>query len=97
MKLFNQHAVDEDNGIFKNRADVTRLRVSSEEECIKKMKLFRSYMFDRGVHEEENILFSIASKDVATNDIRDDLLTCENRGKTLLQEFVEKTLKEQNV
>ncbi|KAH3844000.1 hypothetical protein DPMN_117541 [Dreissena polymorpha] len=51
-----------------------------------------------GVHEDENRLFSIASKDVATNDIRDALLTCESRGKTLLKEFAEtKRLKEQNV
>ena len=47
--------------------------------------------------KRKNRLFSIASKDVATNDIRDDLLTCESRGKTLLNEFAEKRLKEQNV
>ncbi|KAH3698209.1 hypothetical protein DPMN_085728 [Dreissena polymorpha] len=46
------------------------------------------------VHEEENRLFSIASKDV---DIRDELLICESRCKTLLKEFVEKRLKEQNI
>ncbi|KAH3802793.1 hypothetical protein DPMN_156477 [Dreissena polymorpha] len=45
------------------------------EECIKKMmQLFDSYAIF-GVHEEENRLFSIASKDVATYDITDDLLT----------------------
>ncbi|KAH3847206.1 hypothetical protein DPMN_017141 [Dreissena polymorpha] len=44
MKLFNQHDDDEDIGIFKNRADGTRSRVSSEKECIKKMmQLFGSY------------------------------------------------------
>ncbi|KAH3706792.1 hypothetical protein DPMN_066182 [Dreissena polymorpha] len=37
MKLFNQNDDDEDIGIFKNRADGTCSRVSSEEECIKKM------------------------------------------------------------
>ena len=53
MKLFNQHDDDEDIGIFKNRADGTRSRVSSEEECIKKMmQLFGSYDIF-GVHEEE--------------------------------------------
>ncbi|KAH3770161.1 hypothetical protein DPMN_171444 [Dreissena polymorpha] len=72
-------------------------RVSSEEECINKMmQLFRSYDIF-GVHEEENRPFLIASKDVATNDIRDDLLTCESRGKTLLKEFVDTMLKEQNI
>ncbi|KAH3883749.1 hypothetical protein DPMN_007716 [Dreissena polymorpha] len=96
MKLFNRHDDDEDNGILKNRADGTRSRVSSEEECIKKiMQLFGSYDIF-GVHEE-NRLFSIASKDVATYNIIDDLLTCESRGKTLLKEFVEKRLKEQNI
>ncbi|KAH3741038.1 hypothetical protein DPMN_047756 [Dreissena polymorpha] len=95
--LFNQIDDDEDNGIFNNRADGTRSRVSSEEECTKKMmQLFDSYDIF-GVHEEENRLFSIASKDIVTNDIRDVLLTCESRGKTLLKEFVEKRLKEQNV
>ncbi|KAH3862709.1 hypothetical protein DPMN_025683 [Dreissena polymorpha] len=81
----------------KNRADGTRSRVSLEVECIKKMmQLFVSYNIF-GVHEEENRLFSIAFKDVATNDITDDLLTCKSRGKTLLKEFAEKRLKEQNV
>ncbi|KAH3781313.1 hypothetical protein DPMN_159140 [Dreissena polymorpha] len=60
------------------------------------LQLFGSYDIF-GVHEEENRLFSIASKDVATNDIRDNLLTCKSRGKTLLKEFAEKSLKEQNV
>ncbi|KAH3797781.1 hypothetical protein DPMN_151368 [Dreissena polymorpha] len=60
------------------------------------MQLFGSYdVFE--VHEEENRLFPLASKDVASNDIRDDLLTCESRGKTLLKEFAEERLKEQNV
>ncbi|KAH3882444.1 hypothetical protein DPMN_006384 [Dreissena polymorpha] len=54
MKLFNQHDDDEDKGIFKNRADGTRSRVSSEEECIKIiMQLFGSYDIF-GVHEKEN-------------------------------------------
>ena len=76
MKLFNQIDDYEDIGIFKNRAVGTRSRVSSREECIKKtMQLFDSYdIFE--VHEEDKRLFSIASKDVATSDIRDDLLTC---------------------
>ncbi|KAH3820128.1 hypothetical protein DPMN_121872 [Dreissena polymorpha] len=60
------------------------------------IQLFVSYAIF-GVHEGKNRLFSIASKDVATNDIRDDLLTCESRGKTLFKEFAEKRLKEQNV
>ena len=52
MKLFNNHDDVEDIGIFKNRADGTRSRVSSEEECIKKMmQLFGSYDIF-GVHEE---------------------------------------------
>ncbi|KAH3693807.1 hypothetical protein DPMN_081245 [Dreissena polymorpha] len=51
MKLFNQHDDDEDIVIFKNRADGTRLRVSSEEECIRKMmQLFGSYDIF-GAHE----------------------------------------------
>ncbi|KAH3875728.1 hypothetical protein DPMN_039004 [Dreissena polymorpha] len=60
------------------------------------MQLFGSYDIF-GVHEEEDRLFSIASKDVATNHITYDLLTCESRGKTLLKEFAEKRLQEQNV
>ncbi|KAH3692082.1 hypothetical protein DPMN_194960 [Dreissena polymorpha] len=75
MKLFNQHDVDEDIGIFKSRADGTRSRVSSVKECIKNMmQLFGLYDIF-GVHEEEKRLFSKASKDVATNVFRDDLLT----------------------
>ncbi|KAH3785435.1 hypothetical protein DPMN_163525 [Dreissena polymorpha] len=90
MILFNQHDVDEDIGIFMNKADGTRSSVSSVEECIKDMmQRFGSYDIF-GVHEEENRLFSKASKDVATNDIRDDLLTCKGRGKTILKEFAEK-------
>ncbi|KAH3708661.1 hypothetical protein DPMN_068118 [Dreissena polymorpha] len=95
MKSFNQNDDDKDIGIFKNRSDGTRLRVSSEEECIKKMmQRFGSYDIF-GVHEE-NRLFSIASKDVATNDITDDLLTFKCRGQILLKEFAERRLKEQN-
>ena len=86
MKLFNQQDDDKDIGILKNRADGTCLRVSSEEEWIKKMmQVFGSY--DIFGLNEENRLFSIASKDVETNDIRYDLLTCERRGKTVLKEF----------
>ncbi|KAH3815503.1 hypothetical protein DPMN_144027 [Dreissena polymorpha] len=97
MKLFNKNDDDEDIRTFKNRADGIGLRVSSEEEYIKKtMQLFGSYDIF-GVHEEENRLFPISSKDVATIDITDDLLTCESLGKTLLKEFAEKRLKEQNV
>ncbi|KAH3804204.1 hypothetical protein DPMN_132486 [Dreissena polymorpha] len=80
MKLVNQNDDEEDIGILKNRADGTRSRVSSEEECIKKMmQLFGSYDLFL-VHEEKNRLFSITSKDVATNNITDDLLTCESLG-----------------
>ncbi|KAH3833636.1 hypothetical protein DPMN_106949 [Dreissena polymorpha] len=51
MKLFNQNDDDEDVGIFKDKADGFRLRVSSEEECIKKMmQLFGSYDIF-GVHK----------------------------------------------
>ncbi|KAH3797842.1 hypothetical protein DPMN_151430 [Dreissena polymorpha] len=66
MKLFNQHHDDEDIGIFKIREDGTHSRVSSEEWCIKKMMQLFGWYDIFGVHEEENILFSIASKDVAT-------------------------------
>ena len=97
MILFNQHDVDEDIGIFMNKADGTRSSVSSVEECIKDMmQRFGSYDIF-GVHEEENRLFSKASKDVATNDITDDLLTCKSRTKTLLKTFAKKRLKEQNI
>ncbi|KAH3873365.1 hypothetical protein DPMN_036599 [Dreissena polymorpha] len=97
IKLFNQNDNDEDIGIFKYRTDGTCSKVSKEEECIKTMmQLFGSYDIF-GVHEEENRLFSISFKNVATNDITDDLLTCDSRGKTLLKKFAEKRLKEQNV
>ncbi|KAH3822389.1 hypothetical protein DPMN_124167 [Dreissena polymorpha] len=66
MKLFNQHHDDEDIEIFKNREDGTHSRVSSEEWCIKKMMQLFGWYDIFGVHEEENRLFSIASKDVAT-------------------------------
>ncbi|KAH3802238.1 hypothetical protein DPMN_155911 [Dreissena polymorpha] len=95
--LFNQNDDDEDIGISKNRADETRSRVSSDEECIKKMRQLFCLYDIFGVHEEENRLFSKPSKDIATNDITYDIFTCESRGKTLLKEFAEKKLKEQNV
>ncbi|KAH3804528.1 hypothetical protein DPMN_132815 [Dreissena polymorpha] len=92
MKLFNQHDDDEDIVIFKNRADGTRSGVSSEEECIKKMMQLFGLCDIFGVHEVENRLLSTASKNVATNDISDDLLTCESRPKTLLKKFAEKNV-----
>ncbi|KAH3826353.1 hypothetical protein DPMN_128254 [Dreissena polymorpha] len=60
------------------------------------MQLLGSYNIF-GLHEEENRVFSIASKDFPTNDNTNYLLTCESRGRTLLKEFAETRLKEQNV
>lgn len=50
-----------------------------------------------GMHCTQNQLFSIASKDVATDEINNDLLTCERRGHALLEQFVKTRLKEKSI
>ncbi|KAH3721762.1 hypothetical protein DPMN_064710 [Dreissena polymorpha] len=77
MKLFNQNDDDEDIGIFKNRADGIRSRVSSEEECIKKMmQLFGSYDIFGG--HKDCSQKHLRTLQLPGNDITDNLLTCES-------------------
>ena len=42
-------------------------------------------------------LISIASKDVASEEVCNDLLTCENKGKVLVEEFIQKRINDKTV
>jgi len=96
---------DDDDDTKSTRHDSQTSRVNIEEEKINNIAaLFESLdVFGISAHEKQSDvpdeidqLVSIASKDVATEDICNDLLTCESRGRQLVEKFTISRLKEKD-
>lgn len=105
--------LDDEEEITYNRNDSQTARIKSEEAKIKElMQLFGSLdVFGISFYQKHTVtpvessehrqpeskLVSIATKDVAGDEITKDLLSCENRGKTLVNEFTKKRLEDKAV
>ena len=99
--LFEQFSDEEETDL--HRKDSTPARINAEEEKVETLvhlletqDVFRLPSKDKTANAPGNELVAISSKDVASDDICQDLLSCESRGKKLVEGFIRTRLSERS-
>jgi len=99
--LFEQFSDEEETEL--HRKDSTPARINAEEEKVEALiqlletqDVFRLPNKEKNLDISTNKLVAISSKDVASDDICQDLLSCESRGKEMVEQFIRTRLDEKS-
>ena len=92
--LFGLRDEDADADTFSTRKDALPSRITQDDEAVQNLvDQFRRFkVFEGGTDTE--LLMSLASSDVATGEITENLLTADVKGKTLVEQNVQERLVE---